>query len=137
MAYDNTLTLVGNMTRDPELTFIASGSALCKFSIADNQKKANGEEVAHFFDCVAWSDLAENIAESFSKGQRVIVHGRLKQDRWENENGENRQKVEITVEDAGHALKWATSVATKNAAPGKQREAPRLDPKPVPEVEPF
>jgi single-strand DNA-binding protein len=137
MAYDNTLTLVGNMTRDPELTFIASGSALCKFSIADNQKKLNGEEVAHYFDCVAWSDLAENIAESFSKGQRVIVHGRLKQDRWENKDGENRQKVEITVEDAGHALKWATSVATKNAAPGKQREAPRLDPKPEPEVEPF
>ena len=137
MAYDNTLTLVGNMTRDPELTFIASGSALCKFSIADNQKKLNGEEVAHYFDCVAWSDLAENIAESFSKGQRVIVHGRLKQDRWENKDGDSRQKVEITVEDAGHALKWATSVATKNAASGKQREAPRLDPKPEPEVEPF
>ena len=132
MAYDNTLTMVGNMTRDPELTFIASGSALCKFSIADNQKKANGEEGAHFFDCVAWSDLAENIAESFSKGQRVIVHGRLKQDRWENENGENRQKVEITVEDAGHALKWSTSVATKN---DKSSSGPFE--KPTPKDEPF
>ena len=74
----------------------------------------------------------ENIAESFSKGQRVIVHGRLKQDRWENENGENRQKVEITVEDAGHALKWATSVATKN-----DKSSSRPFEKPTPKGEPF
>lgn len=113
MAFDNTLTIIGNVVRDPELKFLNSGIALLRFSIADNQKKASGEEEAHFFDCVAWRELAENLAESITKGQRVIVHGKLKQDRWKTEEGDNRSKVEITVETAGHCLKFQTSSAQK------------------------
>tara|TARA_Y100000590_G_scaffold259805_3_gene291845 strand:- start:244 stop:666 length:423 start_codon:yes stop_codon:yes gene_type:complete len=118
MAFDNTLTIVGNVVREPELKFLNSGIALLRFSIADNQKKANGEEEAHFFDCVAWRELAENLAESINKGQRVIVHGKLKQDRWDTPEGDKRSKVEITVETAGHCLKFQTATAQK-----AQREA--------------
>ena len=138
MAYDNTLTVIGNVTRDPELVFLSSGTALCKFSVADNQRKADGEDEAHYFDCVAWRELGEHIAESFQKGQRVIVHGKLVQNRWETDQGEKRSKVEITVEDAGHALKWATSVATKtDRAANQPRQAPRMPELPVPDEEPF
>lgn len=135
MAFDNTTTIIGNLTRDPELNFISSGAALCKFSIADNQKKADGETEPHYFDCVAWRELAEHIAESFTSGQRIIVHGKLIQSRWTNEDGQNRQKVEITVEDAGHSLKWATSIATKDDAKSSSR--PFKSEPPVPKHEPF
>lgn len=124
MSYDNTLTIIGNITSDPELKFLGSGVALVKFSIADNQKKADGESEAHYFDCVAWRELGEHIAESFQKGQRVIVHGRLLQNRWTTDSGENRTKVEISVEDCGHALKWATSVATKAERADNNQQRP-------------
>ncbi len=135
MAYDNTLTVIGNVTRDPELLFISSGAALCKFSIADNQKKADGESEAHFFDCVAWRELGEHIAESFTKGQRVIVHGKLVQNTWKTDAGEDRFKVKINVEDAGHSLKWATSIATKDDSKNSSRSFG--SDRPVPEEEPF
>ena len=135
MAYDNPLTVIGNITRDPELTFIGSGAALCKFSIADNQKKANGESEAHLFVCVAWREIGEHIAESFTKGQRVIVHGKLVQNQWTTDQGEKRSKVEITVEDAGHSLKWATSVSTKDNSNISSR--PFGSEEPVPDHEPF
>tara|TARA_Y100000356_G_C11176518_1_gene244397 strand:+ start:322 stop:741 length:420 start_codon:yes stop_codon:yes gene_type:complete len=139
MAYDNTLTVMGNITRDPELSFIGSGTALCKFSIADNQKKANGEIQAHFFDCVAWGELGEHIAESFQKGQRIIVHGKLVQNQWTTDQGEKRSKVEITVEDAGHSLKWATSQSQRaeSSQGGQQRQAPEMPEPPLPDYEPF
>ena len=114
MAYDNTVTIVGNLTRDPELSFLGSGIALCKFAVATNQKKANGENEAHYFDCVAWRELGENVAESYRTGDRVIVHGKLKQDRWKNDDGSSRSKIEIEVEDCGISNKWATTVGTKN-----------------------
>jgi len=139
MAYDNTLTVMGNITRDPELSFIGSGTALCKFSIADNQKKANGEIQAHFFDCVAWGELGEHIAESFQKGQRIIVCGKLVQNQWTTDQGEKRSKVEITVEDAGHSLKWATSQSQRaeSSQGGQQRQAPEMPEPPLPDYEPF
>lgn len=140
MAYGNAVTLEGNLTRDPELKFLGSGVALCKFSIADNQKKADGESEAHYFDCVAWRDLAEHIAESFQSGQRVIVVGRLVQNRWTDDNGDNRSKVEVSVETAGHCLRFQTAVATKADRQdngGALRQAPRLPERAVPEEEPF
>ena len=117
MAFDNTVTVTGNMTRPPELSFIgASGIPLTKFSIADNQRKADGETEAHFFDCVAWRELAEN--------------------KWiDDATGQNRSKVEIHCETAGHCLKFQTSVATKTT--GQQKQAPEFQPKPIPEEEPF
>ena len=140
MAYGNSVTLEGNLTRDPELKFLGSGVALCKFSIADNQKKADGESEAHYFDCVACRDLAEHIAESFQSGQRVIVVGRLVQNRWTTDDGDNRSKVEVSVETAGHCLRFQTAAATKADSGGGQgqvRQAPRLPERPVPEEEPF
>jgi len=140
MAYDNTLTLCGNIVRDPELHFLGSGLALTKFSIADNQKTESGEEKAHYFDCVAWRDLAEHIAESFRGGERVIIHGKLKQDKWEDDDGKKRSKVEVTVEDCGHSLKWATSVATKQVATKQTKEgrsAPKMPKRETPATEPF
>jgi|TARA_R110002020_G_scaffold50348_3_gene142340 single-strand DNA-binding protein len=133
MAFDNTLTVIGNVVRDPELQFLGSGVALVKFSIADNQKKADGESEAHFFDCVAWRELGEHIAESFQSGQRVIVHGKLVQSRWETDNGDTRSKVEIRVEDAGHSCRWGTAVFSRSD--DNQRSAPRKET--VPDHEPF
>lgn len=140
MAYDNTLTVIGNVVRDPELQFLGSGIALVKFSIADNQKKADGESEAHYFDCVAWRELGEQIAESFQSGQRVIVHGKLVQSKWQTDSGENRSKVEIRVEDAGHSCRWATSVATKverQDSGGAVRQSPVMPEPSVPDYEPF
>jgi single-strand DNA-binding protein len=138
MAFDNTTTITGNMVRPPELSFIgASGIALTKFSIADNQRKADGETEPHFFDCVAWRELAEHIAESFETGQRVIVHGKLVQNKWTDDaTGQNRSKVEIHCETAGHCLKFYTSIATKEGS-SQPGQAPKLPSKPAPEVEPF
>ena len=120
MAYDNTLTIIGNLTRDPELKFLGNGIAICKFSVASNQKKANGENESHYFDCVAWRDLGENVAESYRIGDRVLVHGKLKQDRWKSDDGSSRSKIEIEVEDCGLSNKWATTVGTKTKRAGDE-----------------
>lgn len=133
MAFDNTLTVIGNVVANPELQFISSGVALATFSIADNQKKANGESEAHYFDCVAWRELGEHLAESFTKGDRVIVHGKLIQNRWQNENGDNRTQVKVVVEDAGPSCRWATTVTTKVEANTQTTQKAE----PVPDHEPF
>ena len=90
MAYDNTVTVVGNVTRDPELRFTPNGAAVTNFGLAWNRKGQNDEEVVSFFDITCWRSLAENVAESITKGARVIVHGRLDQRSWENQEGERR-----------------------------------------------
>ena len=77
MAYDNTVTVVGNVTRDPELRFTPGGAPVTNFSVAWNRKDQNDEDVVSFFDITCWRSLAENVAESITKGQRVIVYGRL------------------------------------------------------------
>ena len=133
MAYDNTLTVIGNVVRDPELQFLGSGVALVKFSIADNQKKMDGESEAHYFDCVAWRELGEHIAESFQSGQRVIVHGKLVQSRWQTDSGDNRSKVEIRVEDAGHSCRWGTAIFSRSED-NQQATKPKET---VPVAEPF
>ena len=73
MAFDNTVTLVGNITRDPELRFTSAGIAVASFGLAWNRKNRDGEESVSFFDVTCWRDLAENVAESLSKGNRVVV----------------------------------------------------------------
>ena len=114
MAFDNTVTVVGNVTRDPELRFTPSGAAVTSFGLAWNRKGQNDEEVVSFFDVTCWSGLAENVAESINKGSRVVVYGRLDQRSWENQDGERRSKVEIVADDVAPSLRWATVEITRN-----------------------
>ncbi|MEV4415073.1 single-stranded DNA-binding protein [Catellatospora sp. NPDC049609] len=119
MANETTLTLVGNLTADPELRYTPAGAALCKFSVAStprmydkatNQWK-DGDPL--FMNCSAWRDLAENIAESLVRGSRVVVTGRLKLNRWTTPEGENRQAMQLDVEDIGASLRYATAQVKK------------------------
>ena len=114
MAFNNTLTIIGNVTRDPELRFTQGGHAIATFGLAWNLRKQNGEEEAMFFNVTCWRSLAENVAESITKGSRVIVYGRLDQRSWENQEGERRSKVEIVADDVAPSLKWATAEITRN-----------------------
>ena len=115
---DNTITIVGNVTRDPELKFLNSGQAALKLSVAVNRRWQNRqtqewEERVSYFEVVGYGTLAENAANSLSKGSRVIVNGRLEQRSWETENGDKRSIVEINADEIGPSLKWATAAVTK------------------------
>jgi single-strand DNA-binding protein len=114
MAFNNTVTVVGNVTRDPELRFTPNGAAVTSFGLAWNRKGQNDEDVVSFFDVTCWSGLAENVAESIHKGDRVVVYGRLDQRSWENPEGERRSKVEIVADDVSPSLRWATVEITRN-----------------------
>lgn len=130
MAFDNNVFITGNLTRDPELRFTPQGTAVCHFGVAWNQRNKDGEDKAHYFDCSAWRDLAENIAESCKKGDRVNIHGRLDFRTWESD-GKTHSKVEITVEDMGPSARWATTTQTKK----RKADVPTAEK--VPEEEPF
>ena len=108
MGVNTTVTVVGNVTRDPALRFTPNGAAVANFGLAWNRKGQNDEEVVSFFDVTCWSGLAENVAESITKGSRVVVYGRLDQRSWENQDGERRSKVEIVADDVAPRLRWAT-----------------------------
>ncbi|MDH4171771.1 MAG: single-stranded DNA-binding protein [Acidimicrobiia bacterium] len=114
MAFDNTVTVVGNVTRDPELRFTANGAAVASFGLAWNRKGQDGEETVSFFDVTCWRQLAENVSESITKGSRVVVYGRLDQRSWETQDGDRRSKVEIIADDVAPSLKWATASITRN-----------------------
>jgi len=114
MGFNNTVTVVGNVTRDPELRFTPNGAAVTNFGLAWNRKGQNDEDVVSFFDITCWSGLAENVAESIKKGDRVVVYGRLDQRSWENQEGERRSKVEIVADDVSPSLRWATVEITRN-----------------------
>ena len=118
MAFDNTVTVVGNITRDPELRFTPGGAPVASFGLAWNRRDQNGEDVTSFFDVTCWRDLAENVAESLSKGARVVVYGRLDQRSWENQEGERRSKDEIIADEVAPSLRWATAEVTKNSRDG-------------------
>lgn len=110
------VTIVGNLTRDPELRFTQGGTAVTNFGIAANRrwpKNDDWQEEVSFFDCTAWAELGENLANSLSKGDRVVVNGRLQQRSWETEDGERRSKVEVVADDVGASLRWATASITK------------------------
>src|SRR5258708_29410187 len=103
---DNTITIVGNVTRDPELRFTSSGQAAASFGLAVNRRWQNRqtqewEEAVSFFDVTCWRDLAENVAETVTKGARVIVTGRLEQRSWETDDGERRSRTEVVAHAVG------------------------------------
>ena len=118
MANGNTVTVVGNVTRDPELRFTSSGQALASFGLAVNRRWQNRnnewEESTSFFDVTCWAQMAENVAESVPKGARIIVTGRLDQRSWETQEGDKRSKVEIIADEIGPSLRWATAQVVKN-----------------------
>ena len=109
MAFDNTVTLSGNVVRDPELRFTNNNKAVCEFTVAWNQMARDGQEKkAHFFDCVAWEKMAESVSENARRGQRVTVTGRLNFESWEKD-GQKRNKVNLVVEDVAMSLKFKDS----------------------------
>ena len=115
---DNTVTLVGNVTRDPERRYTPNGQTLASFGLAVNRRWQNRqtqewEEQVSFFDIKAWAGLAENVAESIQRGTRVIVTGRLEQRSWETDNGEKRSKVEVVADEIAPSLRWATAQVQK------------------------
>ena len=114
MAFNNSITITGNVTREPELRFTPAGAALCEFGVAWNLRKQNGDDEAMFFNVTCWRSLAENVAESIDKGDRVIVTGRLNWRSWETDAGEKRQVVDIQAEEVGPSLQWASADVTRN-----------------------
>jgi single-strand DNA-binding protein len=120
---DNSITLVGNITRDPELRFTNTGQANVTFGLAVNRRWQNRqtqewEEATSFFDVVCWREMAENVSESLTRGSRVIVNGRLEQRSWETQDGDKRSKVEVVADEIGPSLRWATAAVTKNERRG-------------------
>ena len=110
----NRIILVGNLTRDPEIRYTHEGQATTQLGVAVNrrwQDRATQEwqESTSFFDVICWRDLAENVALSLAKGMRVVVTGRLEQRTWDTEQGEHRSKVEITADEVGASLRFATA----------------------------
>jgi single-strand DNA-binding protein len=112
MANGNTITIIGNVTRDPELRYLTSGTALAQLGVAVNRRYMQNnewQEETSFFDVVCWRDVADNVSESISKGDRIIVTGRLEQRSWETQDGDKRSKVEIVADEVGPSLRWATA----------------------------
>ena len=121
---DNVVSLTGNTTRDPELSFTAGGTAVAAFGLAINSRKkdTDGSWIdgdPQFFDIKAFGELAENIAESISKGTRVVINGRLNYSSWESKDDSGkRSKVEIIADSIGADLRWATAQVTRTERKG-------------------
>src|SRR5512133_1967816 len=129
MAGDTIITVVGNLTADPELRFTPSGAAVANFTVAstprmfDRQTNEWKDGEALFLRCNIWRQAAENVAESLTRGTRVIVSGRLKQRSFETKEGEKRTVVEVEVDDVGPSLRNASAKvnrATRNGSGGGQ-----------------
>lgn len=114
MAQGNVVSIVGNITRDPELRFTPSGQAVCGFGVAVNSKWTDKvtqqpKENTDFFEVTAWRQLAENAAESLQKGTRVVVVGKLQLQSWETDSGDKRSKVQIIADEVSPSLVFATA----------------------------
>jgi len=119
MAGDTVITVVGNLTDDPELRFTANGAAVANFTVAstprffDKQTNDWKDGDALFLRCSVWRQAAENVAESLQRGARVVVQGRLKQRSYETREGEKRTVYELDVDEVGPSLRYATAKVTK------------------------
>ena len=119
MASMSQTVIVGNLTDDPELRYTPNGAAVVKFRVAVNRryKDQSGEwkdGETSYFTVNAWRGLAENVAESLTRGANVIVVGRLQQRSWETQEGDKRSVVEVVADELGPSLRWATAEITKN-----------------------
>jgi single-strand DNA-binding protein len=124
VAGDTTITVVGNLTADPELRFTPSGAAVANFTVAstprifDRQTSEWKDGEALFLRCNIWREAAENVAESLTRGSRVIVTGRLKQRSFETREGEKRTVFEVEVDEIGPSLRYATAKVNKASRSG-------------------
>ena len=124
MAGETTITVVGNLTADPELRFTPAGAAVANFTVAstprtfDRQSGEWKDGEALFLRCSIWREAAENVAESLTRGSRVIVTGRLKQRSFETKEGEKRTVMEVEVDEIGPSLKYATAKVNKASRGG-------------------
>jgi len=123
MASDNQITIVGNLTDDPELRYTPNGAAVANVRVAVNRRIPDGaggwkDAETSFFRVNAWRTLAENAAESLTRGTRVVVTGRLRSRSWENQEGETRSAVEIEADEIGPSLRWATAKVEKQSRSG-------------------
>jgi single-strand DNA-binding protein len=124
VAGDTVITVIGNLTADPELRFTPSGAAVANFTVAstprmfDRQTNEWKDGEALFLRCNIWREAAENVAESLTRGSRVIVQGRLKQRSFETREGEKRTVVELEVDEIGPSLKYATAKVNKASRSG-------------------
>jgi single-strand DNA-binding protein len=137
MASDNTVTLVGNITDDPELRFTPSGAAVANFTVAVNRRYKNQagdweDKLDGFFRCNCWREMAENVAESFRKGTRVMVVGRLQQRSWDDQEGNRRSAFEVQVDEVGPSLRWATATVQKSQRSGGSASGDWAAPAPAP-----
>ncbi|MGH3631087.1 MAG: single-stranded DNA-binding protein [Sciscionella sp.] len=119
MAGDTVITVVGNLTADPELRFTPSGAAVANFTVASTPRmfdRASGEWTdgeALFLRCNIWRQAAENVAETLTRGMRVVVQGRLRQRSFETKEGEKRTVVELEADEIGPSLRYATAKVNK------------------------
>jgi single-strand DNA-binding protein len=124
MAGEVNITIVGNLTSDPELRFTPSGAAVANFTCANTPRRFNKatndweDQEAMFLACSVWREAAENVAESLTKGMRVIVTGRMKARSYETREGEKRTVFEIDVDEVGPSLKYATAKVAKTSRSG-------------------
>ena len=124
MAGETVITLIGNLTADPELRFTPSGAAVANFTVAstprqfDRQTNEWKDGDAMFLNCSVWRQAAENVAESLTKGMRVVVQGRLKSRSYETREGEKRTVYEVEVDEVGPSLKYATAKVTRTNREG-------------------
>lgn len=125
MAGETVITMVGNLCDAPELRFTPSGAGVAKFTVASTARqmdKATGEWKdmdPTFMACTVWRELAEHVAETLTKGARVIVQGRLKQENWDDKNGGGkRSRLVLEVDEIGPSLKWATATVVKVPSSG-------------------
>ena len=123
---DTPITVVGNLVADPELRFIPSGAAVANFRIASTPRTFNRETnqwedgEALFLTCNCWRQMAENVAESLTKGMRVVVTGKLRQRSYQTKEGENRTVFEVEVDEVGPSLRYASASVSRNPREGGQ-----------------
>jgi single-strand DNA-binding protein len=124
-----TITLIGNLTREPEIRYTRDGHATATLGVAVNRRwqdrgSNQWEESTSFFDVVCWRELAENAALSLAKGMRVVVTGRLEHRSWETEEGDHRSKVEVIADELGPSLRFATAEVQRTERRGPQADEP-------------
>lgn len=140
MAAENQITIIGNLADDPELRYTQSGVAVTNVRVAVNRRKRNQETnewedaLDGFFTCNVWREQAENVAESLSKGDRVLVLGRLRSRSYETKEGEQRWVTEIEADEVTPSLRWARAEVTRNprGGGGGQRASAASAPPPPP-----